>query len=218
MSCKCCQLYVGTGLDSNIPSSRDIARPEKFRKKVPMNRADSPAQIQDDHYHKLVEDVRYIVSMSPCITQLEERCVPLDSFIHGFLEQVCNYQAFPYRGSQEDLGDSRTTPAQYVCAGAKSSSGNTYRIQKPSRGQRRKNARDHGQRTNKHFEDPDDSTFEDDEGDSEDGSQAAEKLVSMTESRHQFGCPYRKRNPTRFNIRDREPCALRGFTDLALLK
>jgi len=33
-----------------------------------------------------------------------------------------------------------------------------------------------------------------------------------------FGCPYRKRNPTRFNIRSHKLCAMRSYSSLSSLK
>lgn len=33
-----------------------------------------------------------------------------------------------------------------------------------------------------------------------------------------MSCPFRKRNPLRFNVRDRQNCALQGFADMARLK
>ena len=33
-----------------------------------------------------------------------------------------------------------------------------------------------------------------------------------------ISCPFRKRNPLRFNVRNYETCASRGFSDMAVLK
>lgn len=64
------------------------------------------------------------------------------------------------------------------------------------------------------------------EGDSDDGDSrfsrrdarhgASKKL--RTESVGRLSCPFRKRNPTRSNIRDHSPCALRDFPSIPHLK
>lgn len=41
--------------------------------------------------------------------------------------------------------------------------------------------------------------------------------VEMIET-HQFPCPYRRRNPSRFNCRDKQHCAFRKFTDITQVK
>jgi hypothetical protein len=33
-----------------------------------------------------------------------------------------------------------------------------------------------------------------------------------------LSCPYRKRNPRRFNVRDHEECANRSYKDISMLK
>lgn len=161
--------------------------------------------------------------MSPCAPNFEDSRVQLDSFIHGFLEQVFNHEDSTRQYSQDDVYDNsaaRVLTAQKESAGAKSStSRNGYRVQKSSQSRKTKKARDDRQRSsNDQSEDPDDGEFGDDGGDSEEEGETVAKLVCGASAHQQLSCPYRKRNPTRFNVRDHHRCALRGFADLALLK
>lgn len=199
--------------------SSDLARPEKYRRKSLLIGNDSIVQSgQEDDYNKLVEDIRYIVSMSPCITQLDERCVPMDYLIHGHLEQVCNYEKRPYHNAWSELCDLATKPARNERVSAKPPIDDGFRVQKHGRGRKTKGARTRRYNSNKQPEDSDDGDFEDDEDNSEGEGEPSDQSVCETDLQQQFSCTFRKRDPTRFNVRDHQRCALRGFKDLALLK
>lgn len=197
---------------------RQLSRPEKHRKKDAGVQVVTLGQLRDDEYYKLVEDIKYIVSMSPCITQLEERCVPLDSLIHGFLEQVCNHERYLSESLQHDTEDTESDRAHKQVGGASCSNKGKHRVQKQARGRKRKDAGIRRQRSNEQSEDAEEDGFEDNENHSEGELETSEQSLCAIEPHEQYSCPFRKRNPTRFNIRDHHRCALRGFADLALLK
>ncbi|KAI8632403.1 hypothetical protein F5Y19DRAFT_421087 [Xylariaceae sp. FL1651] len=50
------------------------------------------------------------------------------------------------------------------------------------------------------------------------GSQVKTRRPKRRRTRGGFSCPYRKRNPRRFNIRDHEECANRSYKDISTLK
>lgn len=65
------------------------------------------------------------------------------------------------------------------------------------------------------------------DGDDKDGSDSEQSLAGVGPGRKKpkvdgpellFSCPYRKRNPLRFNIRDHIPCAFDGFDDVSHVK
>lgn len=52
----------------------------------------------------------------------------------------------------------------------------------------------------------------------ENGPKKRPKRLRVSKTRTSFTCPYRKRNPLRFNVREYGSCALNSFADMALLK
>ncbi|KAK3935810.1 hypothetical protein QBC46DRAFT_357971 [Diplogelasinospora grovesii] len=60
---------------------------------------------------------------------------------------------------------------------------------------------------------------QDGDGDQGDGiSIASYNHMGKSTTPSNLSCPYRKRNPLRFNVRDHEVCATRSFADMSLLK
>jgi len=58
----------------------------------------------------------------------------------------------------------------------------------------------------------------DDDGRSGDGAGMSSKKLKVVEADQKFSCPYRKRNPLRFNVRDHQTCANQPYTSMANLK
>lgn len=62
---------------------------------------------------------------------------------------------------------------------------------------------------------------DDDFGDSSEEGRSSRKKVKKLKTEKKgrgLSCPFRKRNPTRFNVRNHGGCALASFADFALLK
>jgi hypothetical protein len=77
---------------------------------------------------------------------------------------------------------------------------------------KRKNNQDHG-------EDHDDNESfggGDDEG--ADKAHPSSRKLRKFETSTKYSCPFRKRNPNKFNVRDHEPCAKTGFTNIPNVK
>lgn len=174
---------------------------------------------EDTTYDHLVESITNLVVESSCIRNVEERAVPVELYVHNLLEQIMNHtkaadksQAFclpirnlPMRNSEApgDAGDADVR-ARGQARNAGSSSGNK-RKNKAASGP----GRNHG-----YDEESLDDSSEEDEGNN---TQKPKKLKTGKKS-HNFSCPFRKRNPIRFNVRDHTSCALNPFADFALLK
>lgn len=64
----------------------------------------------------------------------------------------------------------------------------------------------------------DDSEGSDGNGKVETTLKKGPKRLRTSTLRNSLPCPYRKRNPLRFNVRSHGSCALNSFADMALLK
>jgi len=66
--------------------------------------------------------------------------------------------------------------------------------------------------------DENDSNREESEDDPEDGREFGARKRQKVSPMHLFSCPFRKRNPLRFNVRSFRDCATRWFPTMSLLK
>lgn len=181
---------------------------------IPVNEND-----EDTAYDHLVESITNLVVESSCIRNVEERAVPVELYVHNLLEQIMNHtkaadksQPFclpirnlPMRNS-EAPGDAGDTGVRIRGQGGNAGG---------SSGNKRKNKAASGPG---HIQDYDGDSLDDSsEEDQGNNAQKAKKLKTGKKS-HNFSCPFRKRNPIRFNVRDHTSCALNPFADFALLK
>lgn len=160
-------------------------------------------------YEELVESIRNLVMGSPCVDDLEDRGVPLDMHVHRFLEQVRNHQCKVIRSlsvpiQKCDPGTDVDHPRVSMGAGHQGHGGN-----KRKNGERSGPGRG-GRETNENHPDGDGC----DGVDSDPGNVKKQKTGDVGK----LSCPFRKRNPTRFNVRSYDRCALGSFQTLALLK
>lgn len=166
-------------------------------------------------YERLVENIANLVVKCNWIGLVEDDCVPIVQYTHAYLENIRTH---------DDILDitgrlhvSCTTP----CADGNDTDPNTG-DQEASNGangnRKRKQGSGHGNRRKKRDKDDQysDGNGPDDFNDPEEWS--GDKKRARVDDRQKLPCPYRKRNPTRFNIRKHHQCALNTFTDMALLK
>ncbi|ROV97369.1 hypothetical protein VMCG_06848 [Cytospora schulzeri] len=194
----------------------------------PGSTSDSPSTPGEDYklsdendeaiYEKLVANIKNLVIDSPCVDDLEDHGVPLELYIHRFLEQVCNHKDAKVQSHAASLSI-RTIPVQTCSPGA--NVGNS-RIptgvgHKGNGGHnKRKNGDNSG--SGRGGRDPDKEKPYDDGGDDfEDDTERGKRQKTGNDDGVR-SCPFRKRNPGRFNVRDYPQCALTSFTNLALLK
>lgn len=166
-------------------------------------------------YERLVENISNLVVKSNWIGLVEDDCVPIVQYTHAYLENIrthddilditgrlhvsCTTPCVDGNDTDPNMGD------QEASGGA---NGN----------RKRKQGSGHGNRRNKRDNDdqyPNGNGLEDFD-DPEEWS--GDKKRARVDDRQKLPCPYRKRNPTRFNIRKHHQCALNTFTDMALLK
>lgn len=169
----------------------------------------------EDEYQKLVESINKHVIDSSCVEDPEDSGVPLELYIHQFLEHVCNYRganiqchtwhlpthALPIRTYKPgtSVSGSQTSSG----AGQEGNGGNKKRKKRgnigPGRG---------GKDQNSPYDDGGD-----DIGDNTGTDRFKKQKTGM-----KLSCPFRKRNPLRFNVRDYYNCALVSYQSIALLK
>ncbi|KUI53176.1 hypothetical protein VP1G_00766 [Cytospora mali] len=172
-------------------------------------------------YQKLVEGISNLVLESACFGDLEDRGIPLELYIHGCLEQVSNHQSANLQCHASRI-PTRTPPLQICNPGTNMGSsqmpmgagnrGNSRNKRKNGgNGNTGRGGRDTG---DNHDADDDD---DDDEADDDQGDPVRTKK-QKTGKGENLSCPFRRRNPVRFNVRDYRQCAFTSFQNLALLK
>lgn len=175
---------------------------------------------QDPTYDELVESITNLVLESSCVGTVEERGVPVKLYVHNLLEQILNHPkspnekhtlCLPIRSLQtpknEEPGDAGQPG---MGAGGQPGNGGSSGTNK------RKNDEVPGHARNRSYGDQDD--FVDDLEDLQSHNPQKVKKLKTGKRGGNFSCPFRKRNPIRFNVRDHGNCALNSFADFALLK
>lgn len=189
--------------ETSTPDSHFLSAKEDY------NRAED----EEVHYEQLVESITNLVLKSKWIWHAEDRCMPIVKFTHAYLENI--------RSHEDGLGFSGRVPMALASPHADNENpdigsqevpdlfnANGKREKGAGRGHHRK--KDEGGDEYPSRDDPDD--FSDPENLSGD-----RKRVRIGDI-EKFPCPYRKRHPTRFNIREYHQCALNTFATMALLK
>lgn len=169
----------------------------------------------ETQYDHLVENITNLVLKSKYVGQLGDDLGALINFTHAYLENI--------RSHDDDLDITRKLPVLHnsPCTdggdhgsktGGQEASGvvdaNGKRKQGAGHGRHRKRDDENDQRQNQ--DGPDD--FDDPEDWSGDRKRA------RIDDCQRFPCPYRRRHPTRFNVREYHQCALNTFASMALLK
>lgn len=168
-------------------------------------------------YDKLVESIHNLILKSSCYPQ--DRDVPVERYVHNLLEKVLNHQK-PVPASQRLCLQLpiRTLPAQSSeahCDAGESDTG--ARDQRKSNGRKKRKSNEPPVNTrNRSDQDEDDSCDSQEEEYSNDHQKG--KKPKLEKNDENLSCPFRKRNPTRFNVRDHGNCALNPFSTLPLLK
>ncbi|KAG8162815.1 hypothetical protein KVR01_007293 [Diaporthe batatas] len=205
--------------------SREPISPESDDKTVSLYE-DSGAESEDDEdsaYNTLVQSITCLVVGSPAVGNAEERGVPVELYVHSFLEQILSHSK-PAAENQTPLLPVYNLPMHTLPRNTNDGPGNLsdWHTRADGQGenggrrggQKRPNEEPHGQSRN-----GDDGGGNDPCDSSEDQSRTkkAKKLKTGRKS-GLLSCPFRKRNPTRFNVRNHGGCALAGFPSLSLLK
>lgn len=187
---------------------------------------DSGAESEDEEdsaYDALVQSITCLVLDSPAVGNAEERGVPVESYVHSFLEQILSHSK-PATEQQSPLLPIRNLPMHTLPRHNNDSPGNLTEWQTRSGGQGDNGGRKGGQKR------PNDETHGrggsggegggDDLGDSSEEQSSTKRVKKQKTGRksHILSCPFRKRNPTRFNVRNHVGCALASFPSFSLLK
>lgn len=182
----------------------------------------SPARGEDEDstYDELVEGIANLVLESSCVGNIEDRGVPVKLYVHSLLEKILNHPKSPHQTqppclpirdlptpSNEALNDAGESG---IRAGGRSGNGSGSGTNK------RKNDEASGHSRNGSYGGQD--NFDEDFGELHSHNAQKVKKPRTGKQAGNFSCPFRKRNPLRFNVRDHGSCALNPFTDFALLK
>lgn len=175
------------------------------------NSAEEDTEIQ---YEQLVENISNMVNQSKWIGHREDDCVPIVKYTHAYLENIRNY----------DDGTDVTRKLLVSCTSPSADGDNTppdmggQEAPGPANTNRkRKQHVGHGD-YREGGDDDDEYPQRNSPEDSDDPDWAGDKKRARVDDCQRFPCPYRKRNPTRFNVRKYHQCALNTFASMALLK
>ncbi|KAL1858151.1 hypothetical protein Daus18300_010032 [Diaporthe australafricana] len=154
-------------------------------------------------YDKLVESINNLILKSSCYPQ--DRDVPVERYVHSLLEKVLNHQKpmpVPMPVSQILCFPIRTLPVQNSEGQCDAGESDTRaRDQSKSNGRKkRKSNEPPGNSRNRNDQDEDDSCDSQEEDDS--NAHQKGKKPKLEKNDENLSCPFRKRNPTRFNVRD----------------
>jgi hypothetical protein len=170
-----------------------------------------------------VESITDLIFESSCVGNVEERGVPVKLFVHSLLEQILNHQKpatvnqvlrLPIRSLPKQNNDVPNDAGE-LNMGARGQGGHGGGGGGGGGNKRKtEDAPDHNHyRAHGDDDNPCDSSEEDENS----SPQQAKKQKTGKRSRN-FSCPFRKRNPIRFNVRTHYSCACNSFADFALLK
>lgn len=164
--------------------------------------------VRDDPYDLLIEAVCNVVSNHFSESELRRLNAPITHYANIFLENIAR-----------EIGDSdtlNTTPVIYQTHGPSKDASTASIQQAPNPG----SSVGHENKRELRCEQ---NNSEDDDSDS-DGSRPPTRTDAngvykeVRASRVALSCPFRKRNPMRFNIRSHSSCALSDFPSMAHLK
>lgn len=182
----------------------------------------SPSNEEEDDlaYDQLVESITNLVLESSCVGNVEERAVPVKHYVHNFLEQILNHpkpaakpqilslpiQEHPMGENDApcDAGEPGHRGRGQSGNGGSSSANKRKNKEAPGSGRYRGNG--------------DEDDLGDSSGEGCSNNSQEDKKQKTGRDGGKLSCPFRKRNPIRFNVRSHQSCALNGFADLALLK
>lgn len=175
---------------------------------------------EDSAYDELVEGITNLILESSCVGNVEDRGVPVKLYVHNLLERILNHPRSPSE-SQVLCFPIRSLPTQNnkgpVDAGEPGMHAHGQFGNGGSSGtNKRKSDGAPGHSRNSSYGDQDD--FGDDLEELQNHSSQKAKKQKTGKRGSNFSCPFRKRNPLRFNVRDHGSCALNPFADFALLK
>lgn len=174
--------------------------------------AEEDSEVQ---YEQLVENITNLVVKSNFVGHFEDDCVPIIQYTHAYLENIQNH---------DDKSGSTRRPSirlTALCAdgddpGPDMEVQDTPAVANTNR--KRKQGVDSGNRR-KRGDDDDEYPNRDDPEDFDDPDDwSGDKKRARLDDCQKFPCPYRKRHPTRFNVREYSQCALNTFGSMALLK
>lgn len=170
--------------------------------------SDQSRSVRDDPYDLLIETVCNVVSNYFPESELRKLTVPITYYANVFLEQIAR-----------DIGDSttfNTTPVIYQTHGSSkdTSTPSIEQTSNPDSSFGHENKRELRCEQN-----------DSEEGDSDDDGSRPPMSMDENEaknrgraSREALSCPFRKRNPMRFNVRSYSACALSDFPSVNHLK
>lgn len=163
--------------------------------------------VRDDPYDLLIEAICNVVSNHFSEHELRKLNAPITNYVNVFLEHIAR-----------DVGDSttlNTTPVINQTYGSSKDTSTASIEQTPNP----QSSIGHENERELHCEQND---FEEDDSDNDDSSSPpnvdgkVRKNVGAYEGA--FSCPFRKRNPVRFNVRSHSSCALSEFLSMSQLK
>lgn len=175
------------------------------------NSAEEDTEVQ---YEQLVENIANMVTQSKWVRHIEDDCVPIIKYTHAYLENIQNYddetdvtRKLLVSCTSPGADDDNIRPNMGGQGASGPANTNRKRKQHAGHGDHRKGGDDDE-------EDPKGNSPED----SDDPGWAGDKKRARVDDCQRFPCPYRKRHPTRFNVRKHPQCALNTFASMALLK
>lgn len=193
-----------------------------------LDEVSSPASEDDEDfaYETLVESITNLVFESSCVGNVEERGVPVKLYVHSLLEQILSHQKpatesqavpLPIRSLSKQINEVPSdTSGPYMRTRGQGDQGSHAGDASSGGTNKRKKEELSSLGNYRGLEDDEDHGY----SSSEDQSthiQHSKKQKTGKKSRN-YSCPFRKRNPTRFNVREHSSCALSSFQDISLLK
>lgn len=173
------------------------------------------AEDSEVQYEQLVENIANLVIKSDLIGYLEDDCLPIIQYTHAYLENIQSH------GDKMETYRRPSFQTTTFCAAGDDSSPDMEVQDTPAEAttnRKRKQGADGGNRR-KRGDDDDGHPGRNDREDLDDRDDwSGDKKRARIDECQKFPCPYRKRNPTRFNVRDHQSCALNTFGSMALLK
>ncbi|KAI7782171.1 hypothetical protein LA080_013847 [Diaporthe eres] len=173
------------------------------------------AEDSEVQYEQLVENIANLVVKSNLIEYLEDDCMPIIQYTHAYLENIQNHD------DKMETNRRPSIPPTTFCA-AGDDSGPFMEIQDTPAGsntnRKRKQGADSGNSRKRGDGDGEHPSRNDPEDLDDRDDWSGDKKRARIDDCQKFPCPYRKRNPTRFNVRKHPSCALNAFGSMALLK
>lgn len=165
--------------------------------------------VRDDRYDLLIESICNVVSNHFSENDLRKLNAPITHYANVFLEHIAR-----------DIGDSNilsTTPVIYQTYGSSGDAPPASMSKPPSPGST-------GGHEGKRKMGSEQNNFDENDNDDDDSHPPPMRMDGREFSKRvranegALSCPFRKRNPTRFNIRSHSSCALLDFPSMAHLK